>query len=380
MAEKLMPPAQIGRSTASVSGDPTDGARLAGTSPYADLPSRNFWKTAVAQQSPMQVRELYQKKFPIDPEAQIATAGSCFAQNIARYLRRNGFSVIDTEPAPPGLAAAISRSFGYGLYSARYGNVYTMRQLLHLTKEALDLFEPQDFVWEKAGRFYDALRPSVEPYGLDTPQQVLRHRRSHLAHVAEMLRTVDLFIFTFGLTEAWVHSPSGTVYPTAPGTVAGDYNPAIHTFKNFNYTEILADFLEFRMLVRRQKPAARFLLTVSPVPLTATASTHHVLAATTYSKSVLRAVCGELYESFDDVDYFPAFELIASPFSRGMFYAPNLRDVIDPGVEMVMNLFFAEHGEGAARGDVSSPATETQTLDQPSLLVCEEVLLDAFAR
>ena len=39
----------------------------------------------------------------------------------------------------------------------------------------------------------------------------------------------------------------------------------------------------------RRTPKLRILLTVSPVPLTATAGDDHVLLATTYSKSVLRA-------------------------------------------------------------------------------------------
>ena len=40
-------------------------------------------------------------------------------------------------------------------------------------------------------------------------------------------------------------------------------------------------------------PKARLVLTVSPVPLAATASGSHVLPATIYSKSVLRAAAQE---------------------------------------------------------------------------------------
>ncbi|WP_428660504.1 GSCFA domain-containing protein [Reyranella sp.] len=53
---------------------------------------------------------------------------------------------------------------------------------------------------------------------------------------------------------------------------------------------------------KRRRPGVRFLLTVSPVPLKASASQNHVLAATTYSKSVLRAVAGQLADTYDDVD------------------------------------------------------------------------------
>ena len=49
-----------------------------------------------------------------------------------------------------------------------------------------------------------------------------------------------------------------------------------------------------RDLLRDYNENMRFILTVSPVPLVATAGSEHVLAATLYSKSVLRAVAGFL--------------------------------------------------------------------------------------
>ncbi len=83
---------------------------------------------------------------------------------------------------------------------------------------------------------------------------------------------MDVFIFTMGLTEAWIDKRNGRVYPTAPGTIAGSFDPKIHAFHNFSYNEIYDDFLEFLELVRNWNPGFRVILTVSPVPLTATAS------------------------------------------------------------------------------------------------------------
>ena len=89
------------------------------------------------------------------------------------------------------------------------------------------------------------------------------------------------------------------------------------------------------------------LLTVSPVPLIATASAEHVLVATTYSKSVLRAVAGSLAERLPDCHYFPSFELISSHPSRGMFFNPDLRTVEQRGVAFVMEHFFKAIGKAA---------------------------------
>jgi hypothetical protein len=371
-------------------------------SPYRDLPPDRFWRTGVAAQDPRTITGLYAKRFAIDAKTKVATAGSCFAQHIARYLRENGFSVLDVEPPPRGLGGDEAKRFGYQLYSARYGNIYLARQLRQLIDEAYGRHQPSDAIWEREGRFYDALRPSVEPIGLRSPEEVRAHRERHLAAVRRMVESMDLFVFTFGLTEGWVHVPSGTVYPTAPGTIAGMFDPSVHAFKNFGFTEILYDFLAVREALLAVNPRLRFLVTVSPVPLTATASGKHVLQATVYSKSVLRAVAGELYESLPDLDYFPSYELVASHFSRGEFFEDNLRSVAPDGVSSVMRVFFAEHepvetepdAAGAiapaaqetapqriAAGPAEAATTQAETdTDAEDAVVCEDELLDAFAQ
>lgn len=361
-------------------------------SPYQSLPKKNFWRTGVAQQHPLLIDDLYEKKFAIPPSAKIATAGSCFAQHIGRYLTRNGFNVIDREPPPPGLDEAAAVKFGYRLYSARYGNIYSIRQLKQLLREALGDFTPTDIVWEKDGRFYDALRPSVEPNGLGSAEEVMLHRQSHLKMVRAMLRELDLLVFTFGLTEAWLHTESGTVFPTAPGTIAGVFDGTRYSHKVFSYTEIMDDFLEVKAIVERFNPDAKFLLTVSPVPLTATACPSHVLVATTNAKSTLRAVVGQLANDFENVDYFPSYELIASPFSRGFFYESNLREVSSAGVEVVMRSFFKEHGQAASEKTRNGKVTPLPVdrprgrkpapdrADKGDNIVCEDILLEAFSR
>lgn len=354
-------------------------------SPYSSLPSRNFWKTGVAEQHPLTISGLYKKKFPIGPETAIATAGSCFAQHIGGHLRKNGFHVLDAEPAPPGLDAETAKSYGYGLFSARYANIYCVRQLLQIAKEAFGEFTPADAVWERDGRFFDAMRPSVEPNGLASAEHVKRHRESHLRFVRQLFESADVLIFTFGLTEAWVHAASGTVYPTAPETIAGSFDPKRHEFKNFTFNEIIADFLEFRSLLQRHKPEIKFLLTVSPVPLTATATDEHVLQATTYSKSVLRAVAGELYMNYSDIDYFPSYEMVVSPFSRGFFFESNLRSVNAGGVAAVMRVFFAEHrpearpARAARRASAQAVAGKDRNRNEEEA-ACEDELLEAFAK
>lgn len=372
-------------------------------SPYENLEPRKFWRNGVAEQHPLTVTDLYRKKFTIAADDRIATAGSCFAQHIAKYLRANGFSILDKEPPPPSLDEATQKSFGFTLYSARYGNIYTVRQLLQLAQDAFSgAIDPDDF-WTKDGRVYDAIRPNVEPRGFASLEEAIANRKFHLAKVREMLTEMTVFIFTLGLTEAWVSRKTGRVYPTAPGTIAGEYDPEAHAFQNFTAGETRDDFDKFLALLKQHNPDVRIILTVSPVPLTATASDRHVLLATMYSKSALRAAAGELADAHANIDYFPSYEIIASPWSKGFFYESNMRSVNAGGVAAVMRVFFDQHGKaGAHPAENASPDDavraerrakirekrraarrqqgKRQNKQSEEDAVCEDVLLEAFAR
>ena len=134
-------------------------------------------------------------------------------------------------------------------------------------------------------------------------------------------------------------------------------------------------------------PSIRFLLTVSSVPLTATASREHVIPATTYSKSVLRAAAGYLSQTHQDIDYFPSYEIIAAPPSRGAFYEGNLRSIAAGGVDVVMETFFSEHHRmkqgtvalAAQKQDIPLPPGLPKT-PQEDRVWCDEELLEAFAQ
>ena len=361
-------------SAARASGSPE-------TSPYEGLEDRAFWRSGVVEAGAYPPPDIYRPKFRIPKDLPILTAGSCFAQHVGRALAGTGFNVIDTEKLPAFVADEVAQRHGYRLYSARYGNIYTVRQFLQLLQEAFGQFSPGDPVWERDGRYYDALRPGLTPGGLATARHVAEARAVHLNRVQEAVAQTGLVVFTLGLTEAWQHEPTGTVYPTAPGTIAGRIDPQVHRFVNFRARDIARDFLTVRKIFRAANPDVKFLLTVSPVPLTATASGAHVLPATVYSKSVLRTVAGELAQDHDDIDYFPSYEIVTAPASAGRFFAANMRSVKPRGVRKVMRAFLDAHDTGAkpARRQ-HSPASAIDNEDAGSDVVCEEELLEAFRK
>ena len=338
--------------------------------PYKAQAERAFWRASVGSKHFADLSDLW-KPMPLRKSDRIATAGSCFAQHIGNNLAARGAAFMDLEPAPPVFESAVqARRWGYGVFSCRYGNVYTTRQLIQLFDEAHGTRTPEERVWEKDGRFYDALRVSVDPVGQDSSETVLALRARHLAAVRRMFAELDVFVFTLGLTEGWESTRDGTMFAVAPGTVAGTYDPERHVFHNLRAAEIRADMVSFWERLRAVNPKGRMLLTVSPVPLAATATDNHVLVATTYSKSVLRSVAGELAEDFSDIYYFPSYEIISSHPGRGMFFEPDLRNVNLFGVNYVMRHFFS----GPLASEFSSVIESAH--EEELELICDESKLD----
>ena len=338
--------------------------------PYKSQPEHAFWCSSIGSRHYADIAELW-RPMHLKKSDQIATAGSCFAQHIGNNLLIRGAKWMDMEPAPPLFGSdAESRKWGFGIFSCRYGNIYTTRQLIQLFDEAHGNRTPEEIVWERNGRYFDALRPSVDPIGHDNPESIIDLRRIHLSAVKRMFAQLDVFVFTLGLTEGWESASDGTMFPMAPGTVAGNYVSEKYKFHNLRHVEIRSDIEAFRKKLLAINPNARILLTVSPVPLAATASDNHVMVATVYSKSVLRAVAGELSEDYSDVFYFPSYEIVNAHPSRAIFYDPDLRNVNAFGVSFVMKQFFT--GSLAKEFGETTPKDKENDIE----LMCDEETLE----
>jgi hypothetical protein len=352
--------------------------RVSKSHPYDSLPAESFWRSSVAGDAGLR-GVLHQPGIALVPGMSVATAGSCFAQHIGRHVAEAGLIRIDAEPPPVDMTPALARRFGYGVYSARYGNIYSPRQLVDLLAE-VDNGVPQVIAHAKGDRWVDALRPTVEPDGLDSIDEVAVHRDRHLMYIRRALSTADVFLFTLGLTEAWQDCATGRVLPVCPGVLAGVFDPARTVPRTFRYPEVMTDLARMMDLLHRFRPGIKVILTVSPVPMTATATGRHVLLANAQSKATLRAAAGDFAADRDDVDYFPSYEIITAPDARGRWFAPNLREVTEAGVAQVMACFRTSYGRSEGGGGpmadtVSNDLDDSDTADDPS---CDDRLLDAF--
>ena len=336
-------------------------------SPYRRQKRHHFWKgVGSASVDAIDLAHLYQKKFSIglDQGARIATAGSCFAQNIRRELIARDCNFYDAEPAPQMLPAARRHDFGYDLFSARFGNIYTVAQLRQLAERAYGHLPGADACWHTDGRYFDPFRPTIETGGFISAEEVENARISHLRAVRTLFEKADVLIFTLGLTEAWRDAETGIVFPMCPGTAAGEFDASRHEFVNYDVADIVRDFEAFMAIVHGVNPSMKFFLTVSPVPLVATATPHHVINATSYSKAVLRAAAGKLYDLHDTVDYFPSYEVFTSPVFEGCYFEADKRSPSQAGIDRAMSVFFGQHGERGAKPEPDEEELARETIRQ----------------
>lgn len=307
------------------------------STPYSDLPARQRWSHAVARS--FDARTLGNFPRPLIAQSdKVMSAGSCFAANLVPYLEREGFQFIRNEQQGAIWRFIAPEAMSYGQYSAAYGNIYTPRQLRQLLARCLGEFKPAEDRWLFDGGVADPFRPGLR-YQARSEREFDLLTSAHLAATRRAFEACDVFIFTLGLTEAWVSSADGAVFPACPGTIAGQFDADRHVFVNFGLDELLDDLNAFIATLRGINPGVRVIFTVSPVPLVATASGQHVLEATTYSKSLLRVAAEMICRQTENAYYFPAYEIVTGPQAPEDFFEADRRSVSAKAVETVMAAF-----------------------------------------
>lgn len=351
--------------------------------PYRGLDEFHFWSRAVAWPAPGQLDPML-TDHPIAAGERVVTIGSCFAQHLARNMAGLGLRYHVTEAAPDGMPAEEAQRRNYGVFSARFGNVYTVRQAVQLYDRAFGRFDPEDDIWEVPDGFVDAFRPQIEPVPYATAAQVRAEAGRHLACVREMFTSADWLIFTLGLTEGWRSVHDGAVYPVVPGVSGGVFDAGHYEFVNFSAQSVQRDLQKFVDRVQSTNPRCRIILTVSPVPLIATYEDRHVLVATTYSKSVLRVAADEIERAYSHVTYFPSYEIITSPAAGGRYFADDLRSVREEGVQHVMRIF-RKHFVTSKTADRETAVTSVLMTDgdgngHDRRVICDEEAIEASIR
>lgn len=347
--------------------------------PYYGKPDYQFWKNI---ETSSDLDPVVRTSFRISPQDRVVTAGSCFAQHVARHITNSGMYHFVTEPGHPVLDADVLHRHNFGMFSARYGNIYTARQLWQTIGRAYGMFSPIETSWKgKHGVVVDPFRPQIQPGGFLSESELNSDREQHFMAIRQAFEGMDVFVFTLGLTEAWLDSRDGSVYPLAPGVAGGVYDETRHGFKNFTVDETVGDMRQSIEFIRKKNPGVRIIITVSPVPLNATALDRHVVVSTAYSKAVLRVAAQQICDEFEMADYFPSYEIITAPSTRGRYFADDARSVLEEGVEHVMTTFFRHYRDGTTPTSPSVTRRDAEpVMDSRALteLLCDEEAINNF--
>jgi hypothetical protein len=271
----------------------------------------------------------------------VFTIGSCFARNIEEHLTgydvpTSRFSVPKEEwPHRPN-----------GMLNEYNAGTIAQRIERALTGQAA----PRETLVPYGGGLVDLLLPSAS-YARAVTQERALERREEIDAIYRELPLADIVIVTLGLVEAWFDSLTGSYLNRMPPTDTIREDPNRFSLHVMDVDEAypLLD-AAFRLLTERGQ---KILLTVSPVPLTATFSEHCAVVANSFSKAVLRVCAHRLAATSPHVDYFPSYELVTS---RGLatFSEDNVH-VQDAFVHEIVQTMLDSY---EVRPESSQPATK----------------------
>lgn len=350
--------------------------------PYRHMEKQAFWKKAVSNSFSNEM--LVQDTPLLKRGEKFGSAGSCFAGNIIPYLTAAGFEYVKHNNQPNSDNISYVENFNYHLFSAAYGNLYTAQHLLQILLEATGEFTPSIDRWYDGERVIDPYRPGLK-YTASSDVEFDLLKKDYLNSVIRAFREMDVFVFTLGLTEAWICELDDSVFPACPGTISGKFDPAIHKFKNYSVSEIVTAMQLAFSILRKINPELKIIVTVSPVPLVATATGNHVVNATMYSKSVLRVAAEEICRQCAYAKYFPSFEIVTGPQAPDSYFEANKRDVSNEAITAVMDALVnsCETEEKTNKKITDNLVPSEPESDTPSVskslaeIECEEAAADA---
>ena len=247
--------------------------------------------------------------FRLKSDDTIFTIGSCFARNVEEHLARLGCRVpmLDLYLPPHEWRGAPNSAMNKFSPPA-------FQQVLEWAGKVYD--RDKRVTWDDCAPFaFDCGKDGFFDLDMGATPPVTRERfierRQHIFDIFSTVFTADCLAMTPGLIEAWRDKETGLYAHEGPTQKAVlQQAPSRFELQVLSYQQCEGAMLRAIDAVRSRNPSIKILITTSPVPFIATFSGEDVRVANTYSKSVLRAVCGALPQQRELVDYFPSYESV----------------------------------------------------------------------
>ncbi|WP_323756116.1 GSCFA domain-containing protein [Roseivirga sp.] len=236
----------------------------------------------------------------------LISIGSCFADNIGKKLSQHKFR-IQKNP---------------------FGTIFNPLSIFELIEMALDEDRlPEDSYLVRDGIHFN-YKVHSELYG-KSHQQLESHINRQRNRLTKALGKPTTIIITLGT--AWVYEEKKTqmLVANCHKTPAAQFNKRL-----LSSEEISSAFMLLKEQLQAQNPELKFILTVSPV--------RHIkdtLELNMVSKSILRMACHQVSTYADDVDYFPAYELLMDDLRDYRFYEKDMLHPNDLAQEYIWGKF-----------------------------------------
>jgi tetratricopeptide (TPR) repeat protein len=207
--------------------------------------------------------------FEITSETKVFTMGSCFAREISLRLLRKGI-------------ASLHLDVGEHINST-YANVAMLQWAEGKLDHSLNL-----------KRLNDLLLPTT------TPEQLLNR-----------IKGASLFVYTLGVAPCFFDRENGGFVMPRASALNNHALAEVFEFRTTSVGENVANLRAIVEFVRRHNPAAKFVITLSPVPLKVTFERKSAVQADCLSKSTLRVAAEEVVrEDPSNLLYWPSFEIV----------------------------------------------------------------------
>jgi hypothetical protein len=252
------------------------------------------------------------------PDDVVFTIGSCFAERIRVALTERGVKVgppMQEIPMSPG-------RYRIDRLPARphmdYFNTFTVRQ--EFERYAGEWVQDGDDYWATKDPFWNGEHAYQDPYRRmifgRTPEDLAQALKLVNAAIDKGINQANVFFMTFGMAEVFRNRKTGLMACQKPGYAGGSGADETEFYMS-SYEENYANVAKVVDIINRVRPDAQIVVTVSPVGLARTFGDQDILAANTEGKSILRAALGAVARKYDNVTYFPSYEIVManSPFS-----------------------------------------------------------------
>ncbi len=216
----------------------------------------------------------------IKDETTFFTMGSCFARNLSRGLKHQGYASHHME-----IAEHINTTFANRVF--------------------VD--------WMKGASINAGLRERIEellPSGWSKENMLY------------LLKTSDVFILTLGVAPAFFDRSNGEFVLPRPSALNSRVLAERFLFRTTTVEENVANVRHLIGFIREIAPSMKIVVTVSPVPMLASFEMESAVQADCLSKSTMRLVAHEVVNNcgIKNILYWPSFEIFRWAGSQASAY------------------------------------------------------------